>query len=425
VAAERALVEKREEVNRWLRDQMGPFADCMFWFHPKRHPRFPKPFNLQIPTRKASRLTNYRWHDYGPFNPDRKTRNIEIDVAPTTLEFPPAWRGKGGYPLPPMPFPRRLPNQAFTLLPPLPRSIVIQKGLWRVPAPSYERILFDDPYRKEWAPWIVEDYRQRDDLPVRIREHDWMARWSWKLPRIDKRVPERILWREPAWFCGAITKHPAAYLTARPAHEVGFKLVRVGVCECTWRKYPVSTYVPQRRPRPPGRVGQSIADDDIWIVEAIEGRPWDDPQEPEPAWGDPGAEPELDVGLARDMGTRYAWQIPRDLPSSYTTDKMREMAWQEFAPRLTAPLKRGRPAASESRDGVLTDWFDHFDLWLAERRLRQQGLPRDERMARLASTHKISRAQAKRVHDAVRANLLAGVRLFNREMNRENTDSTD
>src|SRR5262249_19072043 len=49
-------------------------------------PRLAGRFNFQIPTRKASRLTNYRWHDYGPFNPERKVTPIEIDVPPTSFD---------------------------------------------------------------------------------------------------------------------------------------------------------------------------------------------------------------------------------------------------------------------------------------------------------------------------------------------------
>src|SRR5262249_23749767 len=58
-------------------------------------PRLAGRFNLQIPTRKASRLTNYRWHDYGPFNPDRKVKPIEIDVpdvAGRGADRPIMWR---------------------------------------------------------------------------------------------------------------------------------------------------------------------------------------------------------------------------------------------------------------------------------------------------------------------------------------------
>jgi hypothetical protein len=429
----------------------GKYYPDIFESPEEPQPRLAGRFNLQIPTRKASRLTNYRWHDYGPFNPERKVTPIQIDVAPTTLEFLPVWRGRGGYPLPPMPFPRRLPSQAFTLLPPLPRMFVFPGGSslyfgYRLRAdgtlehvPPQVAIPCDPT--KSWlgpidsrnrkdaqfftVPWMRYDYRQSDGPPVRENEHDFMERWGWRLPRIDKRVwPDWMLnWRELPRFWFRVAWPPLwlrPYFTARPASEVGFTLVQIGVCECTRRDYPVSTYVPERRAKPGGRVGQSIADDDNWIVEAFENRPWDDP-EPDirgiRPWDD-DAGPEVVefvqleevASLPRDMSTRYAWQVPKDIPYSRIEDSERGDLWRAFSVRtfLTAPQvhKRGRPTAGEDRSGLLADWFDHYDLWLTDRRLKQRGYPNAERLAMLSSAYKISAAKVKRVRDAVRAEML-------------------
>ena len=173
---------------------------------------------------------------------------------------------------------------------------------------------------------------------------------------------------------------------------------------------PQSTYVKYGRVKPDGPVGGSIADDDIWVVEAFEDRPWDDP-DPD-AWEIPDVV--VDRGDAADMSTRYAWQVPKDIPYSSALDSDRDDLWRAFSVRtfFTDPQahKRGPPAADESRDGLLEDGFDHYDLWLTDRRLRQMGYPDAERLALLSSKYKISEARAKRVRDRVRAEMLGALR---------------
>src|SRR5262249_50026671 len=123
-------------------------------------------------------------------------------------------------------------------------------------------------------------------------------------------------------------------------------------------------------------------------------------------------EEKIAASLARDMHTRYAWQVPKDIPYSRTSDKVREMLWREFAPLLRSKietLKCGRPAAGESREGLLLDEFDHYDLWLTDRRLRQRGIPDAERLALLANAYKVSTAKAERVRDSIRGKMLAAL----------------
>src|SRR5262245_51406917 len=119
IAAEDLHRVKREEVARMVRDEMGPLADCLFWFHPKGPaPRFPMPFKYD-PKPVAGTLA-----------PVGKRMNGKIEISvPVSDGF-------------------------------LPRLLALTRGLWRVPAPGEERGLFghdEIPWRdiKVWAPWTA------------------------------------------------------------------------------------------------------------------------------------------------------------------------------------------------------------------------------------------------------------------------------
>src|SRR5262249_54932299 len=112
VQGERNQAEQDRAIATWLRTQIAPMADrslAAVVGKPIRKPavalrglyyrdrnvlgeplplsalHIAKRFDLQIPTRRAGRLTEYRWHWYGPRH--RHGDSIEIDVAPTTLEM--------------------------------------------------------------------------------------------------------------------------------------------------------------------------------------------------------------------------------------------------------------------------------------------------------------------------------------------------
>jgi hypothetical protein len=398
VQGERKQAERDQAIAAWMRTQVAPVLDRSLesvtgkpvkkpaiGLRGKYHlnyapPRLAKHFNLQIPTRKASRLTNYRWHDYGPFNRERPVTPIEIDVAPTVLEFLPVWRGKGGYPLPPMPFPRRLPSQVFTLLPPLPRHIGFQLGLWRV------RTLWGKPDLKVWAPWIREDYRQRDDLEIAEHEHDFMARWVIKPPPEREAPPPRWMRRLALRYRFVTVPVLEPYLAVLGRREVGFTL-KDGC--------PVSTYVPYRRSQSKTWVSASIdpaaedeTSDGAYLrlllsagehAELVkEERASELPEAEETnrdAWGEyldllhevSGDDEDEPADLARDMGTRYYWQIARNPPFTAVLDSSRNAVWLAWRPALR---KRGRPGLGTpwEKEGVSrSKWFKDRGLNSSEK----------------------------------------------------------
>jgi hypothetical protein len=342
----------------------GPLGSCP--------PKVSGRFNLQVPSRRATRLTNYRWHWCGPRpTPDTCGPAIEIDIEPTTLELLPL-RPALHYSLPPLGERRTRPDCPHSLAPPLPRLLAFHGGIWRVLAPKHVRRL-EGWDKKEWVAWVHYDWRERDDLPTRTREHDFMAHW-----RIERQPDRwRSPWpmRDPSWSC-PFPLRPPAYFTARARSEIGLKLERVGVCHCTWRDYSTSTYVPYRRPKP-GVVGSFIegaAEDEMTddqyarlllsdgeyreqLEEQREAERPEDEEKNRDAWGEyvellheVGGEPEEELPeLTRDIHTRYAWQVPRDIPYSRTLDSDRRRAWTIWQPLLWTPGEPRPQALSLSR----------------------------------------------------------------------------
>jgi len=194
---------------------------------------------------------------------------------------------------------------------------------------------------------------------------------------------------------------------------------------------PQSTYDPQCRSNPAGRVGRSIADDDIWIAEvmeaiyfdeekddivkdvaaALEDLPAEDQPEAEPwmrPWDD-DAEPDVAellvesnaIALARDTSTRYAWQVPRGIPYSRTLDSDRENQWLTFATKVLAPpkriFKRGRPRKGDRKFSPVAEII----LWLRGDQLRRAGTLYRDILATVSGEFRISVAMAKRAYDRI------------------------
>lgn len=363
----------------------------------------------------------------------REGGKIIFDVPPTTLELVPCDSGRAVAPLPPLPFPRRQSNAAYTLKPPLPRPLSFHDSIWW---------RFERKGNIIEVPWIRFNYRQRDDLEGdSARDKPVMSRWAIELQEHpEPRSPPQLWGTDLPWFCKPTTTcEPYAVAGKR----LGFKLTD---------GRPVSTYAAERRVRPP----RGIEDDDAWLVEVhLEAG-----EEREDVWkvglhtrvqrdngtvvyGEvlaseaiemevEGVEVGSDPLLARDMGTRYAWQVARDIPYSrdYSgmMDNVRKMEWGAFFNyqgvvdmfrSLRAPVRpAGRPKKGESRSGLIKDWEDVLQLLIASRQLKRLGYPKEERHRRLAAERKTSPAQVKRYLDAILRQLkaaLAGPDIRNRK----------
>ena len=296
----------------------------------------------------------------------------------------------------------------------------------------------DSPNTKDagFAPWTQYDYRERDDLKVSSaderpvlkgrwifhqapqRPDQWQERRFWLRPRIWTPVP--WLMRDPPW-CSPFAVRCEAYAVA--VERQGFVL-KDGK--------PVSTYVAERRIHPP--VG-SIEDDDAWRADVH----LESGEEREDVWkiglhtqvqrddgtvvyGEvlapeviemevEGVEAVFDPVLARDMSTRYAWQVARDIPYSrdYSgmMDGAREKEWQAFfdsphAFLLIKPpkqvFKRGRPRKGDRKFSPVAEII----LWLRGDQLRRHGTLYRDLLDTVAREFRISVAMAKRAYDRIR-----------------------
>jgi len=359
-------------------------------------------FNLQIPTRRASRLTNYRWHDYGPFHPERPVKPIEIDVPPTTDHGT------------------------------LPRLLAFHRGLvlkeppisphpWL--GPVDDRNVRDAKFYE--APWEQYTYRERDDLDVPSEDERpaHKGRWVFVQPGQSEYPPPRwmrILARR-AIRHGFPIFVPTPYFALLGTREVGFAL-KDG--------YPVSTYVPYRRPKSSSQVAAFIdasVEDEMsheaylrLLLSAIEhAAPVKEERDSElsegeetnrDAWGEylellhevgDGEDEDGSDDLARDMGTRYAWQAPKDLPYSRTLDSDRRREWLTFATRALAPVerifRRGPPRKTDRKFDPVAEVI----LRLRGNQLKRSGHQYLQVIVTLAREFKISRARAKRIYDRI------------------------